>query len=179
MDVANRKPTQLAVDLLNPQDGEHILDAGCGTGAAMARVLDRTNCGISGIDPSATMIAAAQARLQNRASLYQGGIADMPFAASSFDAALLLNVLYFCDVEGNMIRKLRRVLKPGGRLVVYVTHRNTMQNWPFARQGLHRLFDETELAQALIAGGFAPDRIDVYQRPITRSISGLLAIAKT
>jgi ubiquinone/menaquinone biosynthesis C-methylase UbiE len=178
MDIANQKPTRLAVDLLAPKDGEHILDAGCGTGAAMAQVLDRANCQISGIDPSATMIAAARRRLQKRASLYQTGIMGLSLPAASIDAVLLLNVLYFCDIEGHMVNKLRQTLKPGGRLVIYVTHRDSMEKWPFAQQGLHRLFDESQLFNALIAGGFAPDRIDVYQRPITRSVGGLLALAK-
>ena len=178
MDIANQKPTRLALDMLAPRDGEHILDAGCGTGAAIAQVLQRADCQISGIDPSATMIAAARRRLQKRASLYHAGIMEMPLAAASIDAVLLLNVLYFCDVEGQMINRLRETLKPGGRLVTYVTHRNTMQKWPFAQQGLHRLFDEGELLSGLIAGGFAPDRIDVYHKPITRSVSGLLALAK-
>ena len=39
---------------------------------------------------------------------------------------------------------------PGGRLVAYVTHRETMEHWAFARAGLHRLFDAAGLAAALL-----------------------------
>jgi hypothetical protein len=36
---------------------------------------------------------------------------------------------------------LRFVLRSGGRLVIYVTSRKTMEKWPFAGPGTHRTFD--------------------------------------
>lgn len=178
MDLANHKPTQLALDLLNPQAGERILDAGCGTGKALKAVLRRADCPVTGIDPSPAMIAAASRTLGQRATLVQTGMEGLPFPDASFDAVIALNVLYFADREGRMLANLHRVLKPGGRLVAYVTHRETMQDWPFARAGLHRLYDEAELVVALADGGFAPARISVHGTPITRSVKGLLAFAE-
>lgn len=180
MDIANRRPTRLAIDLLDPQPGERILDAGCGTGAAMAAVLRRARCQVSGVDPSHTMLLAAEKRLSRRwldrtADLRRAELETLPFADGVFDAALVLNVLYFCDGEGQMLANLRRVIRPGGRIVAYVTHRETMQHWPFARAGYHRLFDEAELVRAFVAGGFADDRICVHAVSVTRSIKGLLA----
>ena len=168
----------LATDLLAPQDGEAILDAGCGTGAALAEVLSRADCRATGIDLSDTMAAAARRRLGSRARILRSGIEDLPFPDESFDAVLALNVLYFCDHEGRMLRALRRVLRPGGRLVAYVTHRRTMENWPFTRNGIHRLFDETELIEALADAGFARSRISVHEKAITRSVRGLFACAE-
>ena len=183
MDLANRGPTRLAVELLDPRPGQEILDAGCGTGAALAKVLGRTDCRVTGIDPSRTMLKAAERRLGRewrdaRASLHCAGLESLPFADATFDGALVLNVLYFCDQEGQMLANLKRVLKPGGRLVAYVTHRETMQNWPFARAGLHRLFDERELVDLLADGGFARGRISVHRVAVTRSVKGLLAVAE-
>ena len=178
MDIANRKPTRLAVDLLDPRDGERVLDAGCGTGAGLAEVLRRARCIATGIDPSETMIASAQRRLGSGVQFVQARLQELPLPDETFDAALLLNVLYFSDSEGRMVANLRRVLKPGGRLVAYVTHRDTMNSWPFAHEGLHRLFDAKELADALADGGFARERICVHELAITRSVRGLLAYAE-
>lgn len=178
MDIANRKPTRLAVDLLAPRDGEHILDAGCGTGSAMTAVLRRASCRMTGIDISRTMLAAAANRLGSKATLRRGQIADPLFADGTFDAVLALNVLYFCDPAGQMILNLHRVLKPGGRLVAYVTHRDTMNGWRFAQQGIHRLFDEDELAKLLTTGGFAREKIAIHTMPIARRVKGLLAYAE-
>ena len=183
MDLANSKPTRLAIDLLAPRAGERVLDAGCGTGAAMLRLLRRAPCRVTGIDASHAMLNRAEKRIKahqrkGRAALLRSSIEDMPFDDESFDAVLALNVLYFCDVQGSMLANLARVLAPGGRLVAYVTHRDTMENWPFARAGIHRLFDRTDLSRLFEAAGFASDRIAVHEIALTRSITGLLAHAE-
>ncbi|MEY4721180.1 MAG: hypothetical protein RIQ46_905, partial [Pseudomonadota bacterium] len=95
MDVANRRPTRLALDLLDPRPGERVLDAGCGTGAALAMLLDRAAVEATGVDPSPTMLAAARRRLGARARLGEVAIQDLPFPDGEFDAVMALNVLYF------------------------------------------------------------------------------------
>lgn len=80
MDLANRRPTSLAVDLLAPSDGEVILDAGCGTGAAMMRISGRADCRLIGVDLSPTMIAAACRRLGHRAEFLVAALEQVPLA---------------------------------------------------------------------------------------------------
>jgi hypothetical protein len=53
-----------------------------------------------------------------------------------------------------------------------------MECWSFAHKGLHRLFDEKALADAMFAGGFARDAISIHSEPITRSVTGLFALAR-
>ncbi|WP_068076818.1 class I SAM-dependent methyltransferase [Novosphingobium lentum] len=182
MDLANRKPTRLAIDLLAPATGERVLDAGCGTGAAMLAMLRSSGCSVTGVDRSGMMVNVAQrrmarAKLLGRSHLYHADIAMLPFAEESFAAVLALNVLYFCDVEGRMMGNLRRMLQPGGRMVAYVTDAASMGDWAFARQGRHRLYDQTSLTRAFIDGGFDRDRVAVHRVAITRSVTGLLACA--
>lgn len=55
MDLANRKPTRLALDLLSPRAGEHILDVGCGTGSALVALRRRAAARVTGVDPSDLM----------------------------------------------------------------------------------------------------------------------------
>jgi len=117
-------------------------------------------------------------RRAGNAEVIRSRIEDMIFADASFDAVLALNVLYFSDDDGRMVARLARSLKPGGRLVAYVTHRETMQHWAFAREGIHRLFDGDSLRDLLVAGGFASARIDVQEVALTRSVKGLLARAE-
>lgn len=178
MDIANREPTRWAIEVLAPRDGESVLDAGCGTGAALAAVLARARVEAAGIDPSQAMIAAARRRLGARASLHAVDTAAAPFADGAFDAAVMLNVLYFCDADSRMVADVRRMLRPGGRLVCYVTARSTMERWRFARAGHHRLFDAEELETALARGGFDRGRITVRRRPVARGVTGLLALAQ-
>ena len=178
MDIANREPTRWALDLLAARDGERVLDAGCGTGAALAELRKRARIVPVGIDPSQAMIAAARNRLGEQAELHAVDTSAMPFADGTFDAAIMLNVLYFCDAESRMVADVRRALRPGGRLVAYVTARKTMEGWPFARAGLHRLYDADQLRAALVKGGFATESIAIHARTVARGVSGLLAFAQ-
>lgn len=177
MDLANRTPTRLALDLLAPVPGEAVLDAGCGSGTALQALLARADCRATGVDFSATMIAAAGRRLRGRADLVEAPLEWLPFGDATFDAVLALNVLYFADRDGAMIAELHRVLRPGGRLVAYVTEDASMEQWPFVSAGLHRLYDSAGLEQALVAAGFAADAVTVHVEPVAGAVMGLFALA--
>ena len=177
MDLANRKPTRLALDLLSPRAGEHILDVGCGTGSALVALRRRAAARVTGVDPSDLMARMAAARLDGVGTVHRASLETMCFPDASFDAALLLNMLYFCKADGIALARLHRTLKPGGRVVAYVTHRDAMRGWSFTRAGLHRLYDENALFDVFVAAGFAHDCISVQAQPITKSVTGLFAIA--
>lgn len=177
MDIVNRRPTQLAIDLLGARPGESIVDAGCGTGAALALLGRTAGLRLAGFDPSATMIDAARRRLPDVVRLAQATTSDRPFSGEQFDAVLALNLLYFCDDRGDMIADLVSMLKPGGRLVAYVTDGQSMATWGFTKVGLHRLWNADSLARAMVDAGFAPTSVCVHHHAITRSVNGLLVQA--
>jgi SAM-dependent methyltransferase len=182
MDLANRVPLQLAVNLLAPVAGETVLDAGCGTGAASEAMLLRADCKIVAVDQSDMMVRRTRSRLAKMGrgrplDVHQAKLEDLPCDPDSIDAALALNIFYFCGPDGAMIRAIREVLRPGGRLVAYVTHRDTMERWSFTREGLHRLYDEEELRATLIEGGFDPARVVIKAKIIAPGIRGLFALA--
>lgn len=178
MDRANAGPLRLAIEALAPTAGERILDAGCGTGAALAAVRARAHCHLYGVDRSESMIATARSRLGTTATLAAGRIEALPEAWPQFDAVLALNVLYFAGTEGAMVHGLRGALRPCGRLIAYVTHRHAMARWRFARAGRHRLFDKSELEELLVEGGFARGSISIKDHAVAPGIRGLVARAE-
>jgi|SRR5579875_2729572 len=93
-----------------------LLDAGCGSGLALAQAVVR-GAHVSGIDISPALLSIARARAPE-ATLVEGELDALPFADRSFDAALAINALQFAFDPAAALAELGRVLAPGGRLAV-------------------------------------------------------------
>jgi SAM-dependent methyltransferase len=94
-----------------------VLDAGCGTGGFLqALALLRPDLTLAGCERDG--FAAALARRKG-AVVTVGSVHDLPFADGAFDAVVSADVLCHAGVEPDpALREMRRVLRPGGRLVV-------------------------------------------------------------
>jgi SAM-dependent methyltransferase len=99
-----------ALDLLDPQRGERILDVGCGEGTLTKKIVER-GAAVLGIDNSPEMIAAARAAGID-ALLFDA--ADMQFFGE-FDAAFSNATLHWVLEKEQAARAIFRALKPGGR----------------------------------------------------------------
>lgn len=98
------------LDAVGVLSGRRLLDAGCGSGRALARATER-GATVWGVDPSAALLAEARRRLPN-ADLRIGELDDLPFDTGTFDVAVGFG-------PGVVIGELIRVCRPGG--VVGVT----------------------------------------------------------
>ncbi|NBE56754.1 class I SAM-dependent methyltransferase [Streptomyces boluensis] len=102
--------------------GHRILDAGCGSGPLSAALRDR-GAEVTGIDSSAAMLALARRRLGADADLRLGDLREpLPFADGAFDGVVASLVLHYLEDWGPTLAEFRRVLRPGGRLIVSVDH---------------------------------------------------------
>src|SRR5437868_7199334 len=99
-----------ALDLLDPQPGERILDVGCGEGTLTRKILER-GATVLGIDNSPEMIAAARA---SGVDAVQLAAEDMQFFAE-FDAAFSNATLHWVPHKEQAARAIFRALKTGGR----------------------------------------------------------------
>jgi len=181
MGFANAKPNAIALAALGLRDGENLLELGCGPGHALQALLRDPHLKRAiGLDWSETMLARAARRNQpaletGRLALVRGDFASLPFDDGSADAVLAVNVVYFMTRAA--VGEARRVLRPGGRLVLYATHGSAMRRWPFAGRHSHRLFDRKRLTALLAEAGFARDRIRIDDVDAGFGVSGLLAVA--
>jgi SAM-dependent methyltransferase len=183
MAFANAKPNALAIAALRLCDGEDLLELGCGTGHALHALLRSARSARAvGLDWSEAMLARAERRNRpavatGRLALVRGDFAALPLKAESVDAILAVNVVYFMSNTA-AAREARRVLRPGGRVVLYASDRSAMRAWPFAGPETHRLFDQDELAVLLVEAGFAPEdvRVDIVDAGF--GVKGLLAKAR-
>jgi len=101
---------QAALDLLDPQPGERILDVGCGEGTLTRKITER-GATVLGVDNSPEMIAAARA---NGVDAVQLAAEDMQFF-DEFDAAFSDATLHWVLHKEQAARAIFRALKAGGR----------------------------------------------------------------
>lgn len=102
--------------------GRRVLDAGCGSGPLTAQLRAR-GAVVSGFDASAAMVDLARQRLGHDADVRVADLAaPLPYADGEFDDVLASLVLHYLEDWTGPLAELRRVLKPGGRLLVSVNH---------------------------------------------------------
>ncbi|HEY5996789.1 MAG TPA: class I SAM-dependent methyltransferase [Candidatus Deferrimicrobiaceae bacterium] len=96
-------------------DAGRILDVGCGTGGMLACLRDR-DC--TGIDISGEALALARGR--GLEGIHQASATELPFPESSFDAVLLLDVIYHRAVENDavVLSECARVMRTGGVIIL-------------------------------------------------------------
>jgi demethylmenaquinone methyltransferase/2-methoxy-6-polyprenyl-1,4-benzoquinol methylase/phosphoethanolamine N-methyltransferase len=105
--------------------GERVLEVGCGTGEIALRAKARIGPtgSVAGIDPSPEMIAVARQKAA-RANLdidYRvAGVEALPFADATFDVVLSSLMMHHLPeaLKPRALAEIRRVLKPGGHLLV-------------------------------------------------------------
>jgi SAM-dependent methyltransferase len=183
MAIANDQPNRLAIDALGLQPTDRVLELGFGPGWGLRTIAARVPDGqVFGVDQSDQMLRQAtsinQAAIaKGRVVLFRGPFSPLPWIDSTFNKILLVNVAYFFDSDGQDMAEVYRVLRSGGRIVIYVTSRETMSKWPFAGPETHRLYDRNELFELLEGAGFqrADVRIETVALPF--GIRGLLATA--
>jgi SAM-dependent methyltransferase len=123
------RPAMLA--LAGDVTGRRVLDAGCGAGPLAAELRDR-GAEVSGFDVSAGMVELARHRLGPAVDLRVADLAEpLPYDDAAFDDVVVSLVLHYLEDWGPSLAELRRVLRPGGRLLVSVDH-------PFAINAIHR-----------------------------------------
>jgi ubiquinone/menaquinone biosynthesis C-methylase UbiE len=120
-DVVRRR--RLVRDAVAAAPGERIVDVGCGPGYYVAELAEEVGPegAVVGVDPSAPMLAVAAERCEGLAntSFEEGSAGELPVADASFDAAVSVQVMEYVPDVPAALADIRRVLRPGGRVVLW------------------------------------------------------------
>ena len=144
-----------AVETLEIEPGDSVLEVGCGHGVAVSLVCERLGPGgrITAIDRSQKMIAAAMRRnrlhvASGRAVLEAVALADADLGDQRFDRIFAFNVAPFWLEPKEALGVVREHLAPSGAVYVF---------WDARRQTRSNLGER--LSERLLQGGFAIDRV--------------------
>jgi ubiquinone/menaquinone biosynthesis C-methylase UbiE len=119
-----RGANTFALDQVEIEPSDAVLEVGSGHGETLLTVARRAASGFAaGIDPSDVMVRLAARRLRReirrgRVEVRQAEAARIPFDDARFDVALAVHVLYFWPEPAIELREIRRVLRPGGTLLL-------------------------------------------------------------
>ncbi len=124
--TVSRYRSMKTLKVLPPQQGERILDVGCGTGelACLIKPLVGAQGMVAGIDPSANMIEVAKHKadkLKLTIDFRLAAIEKLPFKDASFDKVYSTLMAHHLpvSVKKQGFREIRRVLRPGGKFLVF------------------------------------------------------------
>ncbi|MCC6663343.1 MAG: class I SAM-dependent methyltransferase [Polyangiaceae bacterium] len=108
-------------------DDAQVLDVGCGGGhLALDIAARRAGAQVTGLDLSAEQVARAAARAKARGlavQFVQGSALDLPFDSGSFDVVTSVASIKHWPDQARGLRECVRVLRAGGRLVVFEADR--------------------------------------------------------
>lgn len=143
--------TIAALDLL---PGERVLEIGFGGGVGLAMALaHEPNLRLTGIELSPEMVSRSRERFGQKVTVSHGSVEAIPYAAAAFDKIFGVNVAYFWPDLQLALREIQRVLTPGGKLVLGVRPKATLERFDFGGAG-HRVWNPEQYAEALTSAGF-------------------------
>jgi SAM-dependent methyltransferase len=121
-----------------------ILDAGCGSGRNMVEFARHGT--VTGIELSHTSVCLARER--EAGEVVEGSVLDMPFEPDAFELAASLDVIEHLQDDLQALRELRRVVAPGGTLLVTVPAYQWLWSGHDEINHHHRRYTRRSLQQA-------------------------------
>jgi ubiquinone/menaquinone biosynthesis C-methylase UbiE len=150
--------------------GERLLDVGCGTGLLLAHLIELDPAAdVAGVDLSSAMLVEARRRLPSRVPLLAGDAELLPFASRAFDVIVSSSSFHYWPDPALGLAELRRVLRPGGRLVItdwcddYFACRLCDRVLQWLDPAHQRIVGSSECASLLADAGFTAMMIDTYR----------------
>jgi SAM-dependent methyltransferase len=162
--------------LLDPRPSDRILEVGCGGGALLSHLAALGPRDVVGVDWLRTSVelvrqSGAQARV------LQGDACALPFSDATFDKVVAQHLIEHFEDTNRVLSEWRRVLRPGGLLVIVTPNLGfPHQEW-FADPTHRRIFSKTELREHLVRAEYAVKEIRIIN-PYVGSLSVQFAAAR-
>lgn len=161
MEGATKDANDRALAALDLSQARTVLEVGFGQGRTVSDLISGGHR-VLGIDASPTMVRQATGRNRaacrdGRATLRHGDGITVPFPDGSADAAITVHTIYFMPDPAATLTEIRRVLRPGGTLVIACRTSDTATP-AWMDPAVYRIRPAAAITAMLLAAGF--DQID-------------------
>lgn len=132
--VSDRFEKELVLSMAGIKDGERVLDAGCGTGIYSIELAKR-GARVIGLDASSGMLEWARGKAATaglKIDFIKADALKIPFSDGHFDMVISVCMLCFVKDRQAALLEVKRVLRPGGRLIIAVL--NSRSPWALLRR---------------------------------------------
>lgn len=159
-DSSNKQQNDWTISLLQIEPTDYVLEIGFGSGRSIKNISKSVTKGfVAGIDFSKVMIEQAVKR--NSAAIKSGLVelkladaSSIPYPDKFFDKVFAVYVIYFWPDPVKTLKKIHRVVKPNGRIAIYLSSKKTLAKIPFAQTRIFRSYTQKELVSIFRKAGF-------------------------
>jgi ubiquinone/menaquinone biosynthesis C-methylase UbiE len=167
----NESMNHFAVERLDVQPTDKVLDIGFGGGVTIEEMLQTIDTGkIYGVDFSSVMVEQAKQKFKpeiesNKVSIEFGDVNQLSFVDNTFDKVCTVNTIYFWNEPLASLLEIKRVLKNGGKLIIGIRSADKMKELPVTQYNF-RLYDPEAVRDLLVEAGFTNVSIDRRDRDL-------------
>jgi SAM-dependent methyltransferase len=133
MPLSMEKRLRIISRHVQPGPVTRMLDCGCGSGGYVRLLRQKLGIDATGIEYLESKVAQAKTEPDVATHVMQGDIERLPFGDSEFDVVLLNEVLEHVPDDLRALQEIHRVLKPGGKLILFSPNRL----FPFETHGVY------------------------------------------
>ena len=162
--IGGNASTRALAQLADIQEGDYVLDIGCGLGGAARTLAAEFGCTVVGLEITEAFCQAAemftlQVGMSDQVSFRQGNALALPFDDETFDVAWMQHIAMNIPDKHTLFQEASRVLKPGGRLALHTILAGEVQSIHYpvvwsADSGLDFIEPANKFRQAIEANGF-------------------------
>lgn len=159
MNVGNKFINLHTIDVLNPKANDVILEIGMGNGFFVKDIFKLENTiQYKGCDYSKEMVSKATALnekliKEKKVDFFIANADKIPCEDAEFNTIFTINTIYFWEDPKHVLKEIRRVLKPKGKLIISLRPKSSMAAYPFVKYGFD-MFNKSEVFQLLHNNNF-------------------------